>query len=242
MDMSIAPRDSFSSWLPLLLFTAAAIAYGSAVRVRRRRRDIALKVTAQLLGLSFQGDNWSPETSAPQLETRLFGYKNGNVRNIMTGNREGLDVSFFDYSFGQGRYRTEQTVAAFSQEVWLPPFALGPQGILGGAVNNIFHKDIRFESEPEFSKRFRLTSDDPENTHQLFTPAMVSFLEGFDPHSKLRLEGLGRTLVIYSEAKKIGPEQFPLFVSETTTIAKTFFSVCSAKQRPNTFGLVPDNS
>jgi hypothetical protein len=233
------------SWLLPALLALAVIAFGSLKFVFRRRRNAALKDTAQLLGLSFEGEDWAHGTRAPQLETPLFGRKNGEIRNIMTGNREGLPASFFDYSFGQGRSYTEQTIAAFSQDVWLPQFELGPQGILSGIVNAILHKDILFESQPDFSKRFRLASVDPENTRKVFTPGLLSFLESFGGNSKLRLEGFGQTLVIYRSGKTVGLEQFPSFVDETTRIAKTFFSLSGLKEsghRPGVIGLIPDKS
>ena len=148
-EVSIHYAIALPSWLLPAHLALFVIAFGTLKIVFRRRREGALRDTAQLLGLSFEGEDWGRGTRPPQLETPLFGRKNGQIRNIMAGNHVGLAVSFFDYSFGQGRGYTEQTVAAFSQDVWLPQFELGPQGILGGIVNTILHKDIHFGSQPE---------------------------------------------------------------------------------------------
>ena len=111
-EVSITTRSLFLPGLLPALLALVVVAFGCLKIVLRRRRDGALRDTAQLLGLSFEGEDWGRGTRAPQLETPLFGRKNGKIRNIMTGNREGLTASFFDYSFGQGRSYTDQTIAA----------------------------------------------------------------------------------------------------------------------------------
>lgn len=202
-----------------------------------RKRAQALRDVAQQLGLSFEGEDWPRGSRAPQLETPLFeGKSNQQIRNIMNGDREGLAVSFFDYSYGGGRSRREQTLAAFSQEGWLPSFELGPHRILRGMADAILHREVRFESNPDFSNRFRLASVDPAKALELFTPGMLSFFETLDPKSVWGFEGYGRTLVIYRKRKKIRPRDFRLFVEETTRIAKAFFSL-SRLTKPTTLRL-----
>jgi hypothetical protein len=238
LNYTIAAR----SWLPPALIAALVVGLWQLKNILRRKRERKLRDIAQRLGFSFQGEDWVRGTRAPQLETPLFERKNGEIRNIMTGTREGLAVSFFDYSYGQGRSHRQQTLATFSQDVWLPQFEVSPQVLLGGIASAFLHKKIHFESHPEFSKRFRLVSVDPENTRKLFTPGMLSFLGSFDPKSKWCLEGSGVTLVIYRSGKTVGTEQFPFFVDETIRIAKSFFSLCGLKQRPSVLGLVADKS
>jgi hypothetical protein len=184
---------------------AAIVAGLLAVKhVVGRKREQALRNVAQQLGLSFEGEDWSHGSRAPQLETPLFERKSDEqIRNIMSGHREGLAVSFFDYSYGRGRSHTEQTLAAFSQEVWLPSFELGSKSILRGMSDTILHREIRFQSNPDFSKRFRLASVDPEKVRELFTPGMLSFVETLDPKAGWRLEGSGQTLVVYRRQKKL---------------------------------------
>jgi hypothetical protein len=227
------------SWLAPAVIAGLIGAFVALKSILADKRNRALIDTAQQLGLKFEGENWAPGSQAPQLETPLFEHRTDEqIRNIMSGTREGLAVSFFDYWYGRGKGHREQTLAAFSQQVWLPSFELGPRSIIRGM-------GIHFESHPDFAKRFRLSSVDPEKTRELFTPGMLSFLESFDLNSKWRLEGSGLTLVVYRSGKKVGPQEFLSFVEETTRIAKTFFHLSGLKEpghRPSVLGLIPDKS
>ena len=100
-------------------------------------------------------------------------------------------------------------------------------------LDRIVHKNIQFQSNPDFSTRFRLRSPEEEKIRELFTPGMLSFLEGLDPNVKWHLEGCGLTLYIYRLEDLVKPEEFPQFVEETTAMAETFFSL-SGLRKPNT--------
>jgi hypothetical protein len=219
------------SWLPLAAMAALVTVIILSQIFLKRQRTQALTEVALRMGFNFEGEEWSHDSRAPQLETALFEGKSGEkVRNIMSGSGAGLDIRLFDFSYRSGKSSVSQTLAAFSQDVWLPQFEIAPQDMLHKLGDAVFHKAIHFESHPNFSKRFWLVSVDEEKTRELFTPGMLSFLESFDAESKCHIEGSGRTLVIYRRAKKVKPEEFPAFVAETTGIAKAFFSLSGLKK------------
>lgn len=232
------------SWLAPAVIAVLIVGFMAAKSILGHRRELALIEVAQQLGLKFEGDNWSRGSHAPQLEAPLFERKGDEeFRNIMTGIREGLEVSFFDYSHGRGR--REQTLAAFTQEIWLPSFEVEPLSTFRAVADAILRRKIHFESDPEFAKRFRLSSVDPEKTRELFTPGVLSFLESFDSKSTWCLEGSGLTLIVYHKGKKARPQGFPSFVEKTTRIAKTFFSLSGVKKsvhRPGVIGLYSDRA
>jgi hypothetical protein len=222
---------------PLVVISALAAVILLLKRALRRKRTQTLADAAHQLGFTFEGQEWGRNTVAPQLETPLFeGKRREAFRNIMSGSRAGLQVSFFDYSYGGGGYgrladgMTDQTLATFSQDVWLPQFEIVPRGTLRGLGGGVFRKGIQVESHPDFSKRFRLLSVEEEKVRQLLTPSVLSFLEGFDSKSKWRLEGFGRTLVIYRPKIRVKPKEFGGFVEETTRMATTFFGLCGLKK------------
>jgi hypothetical protein len=195
-----------------------------------RQRVEALKGVALQLGLTYEGDDWFVSNRAPQLETPLFDKKTeGQIRNIISGERDGQPCSFFDYTFAAGRTSISQTLAVFTQGIWLPQFAITPQGLVGKIADAMFRNVIHFDSDPSFSKRFRLQSVDPGKTRELFTPPILGFFDSFPAKSKWQIQGAGTTLVIYREGVKVSSSDFRAFVEETTRIAKTFFDLCGLK-------------
>lgn len=193
-----------------------------------RKRTQALSATALQIGFTFEGNKWSDPGQSPQLKTTLFGKGSARTfRNIMTGSSSGLRVSLFDYSYvvGSGRnsHTYAQTVASFIKAGGaLPEFEMEPKGILGKIGDALLHKNINFESHPEFSRRYQLRSPEQDRTRALFTPALLSFLESLDPKKNWSLEGLGETLIIYRSGKRTKPEELRTFLEETTTLGGSF--------------------
>ena len=73
------------------------------------------------------GDN---HTQTPHLEAPLFEGRHGaEFRNICPPSRGFVQTALFDYAYGRGMRRasTDQTLAAFTQDVRLPQFGIGPQ-------------------------------------------------------------------------------------------------------------------
>ena len=222
------------SGLPAFLFLALLVAVVVASSVvgglLDARRTRALGEVAQHLSLRFLGHSFEGYARAPQLEAPLFEGKFGKeIRNIMSGTRDGNSVSFFDFSYGRGRRRgsTEQTVATFTGNVPLPQFEIAPRRVPQNVDEKTFQEEIRFEDRPELARRFRLRAKDKQMVRQIFTPDALSFLEGLDSNAKWHLEGSGPTLVIYHFGKKVKPQEYSAFVEETTRIAATFLALLS---------------
>lgn len=206
----------------------AAVGILSIWAIRRtlgRKRTQALANTAIEMGFTFDG-----EARTPYLQTPLFGKGHSRkFENVMTGDRVGFIVRLFDFSFTVGRGKNQQThrqtVASFSKEhVSFPYFELRPANLLSRAWDAMAHKNIHFDAEPEFARRYVLQGALPDKVRELFTPSLISFLDGLDVHAKWHIEGVGGTLVIYRADKKTPPEQMRTFLEETSQIATTFFS------------------
>ncbi len=146
----------------------------------RRRRD-SLADVAKRLGLTFEATDWGTRSSGPQLESRHFAqdYRQ-SFRNSMSGEREGLRVSFFDHVIS-GRSVHTDTIASFTQGIFLPEFALAQQDVLNKLGDAALHRQIDFSSDPTFSERFRLLGADENRVRELFTPDMREFLGGIEP-------------------------------------------------------------
>ena len=135
-----------------------------------------------------------------------------------------MTVNFFDYTFRGTRSNTSQTVATFTQDVWLPTFEVAPLGIVG-KLSATASKNIQIDFNPAFSKRFRLLGPDEERVRKLFTRRVVSFLEGIDSRARWHFEGSDFTLVIYRHGETAKPADFSTFVQQTTEMAKAFLGI-----------------
>ena len=190
------------------------------------RRSKALKETAHQLNLTFEGEDWSSSARVPQLESPLFGKgEKAEFQNIMSGVRDGMTTNFFDYSYKGTRSSTSQTVAAFTQDIWLPTFEVAPVGIVGKLSVTGSSQSIQFDFDPGFSKRFRLLGPDEERVRKIFTRRVVSFLEEVDPKARWHFEGSDFTLILYRRGEMVKPADFSAFVQETTEMAKAFLGI-----------------
>jgi hypothetical protein len=214
----------------IILAVIALIAYGFA---QARKRTAALQVAAQEIGFTFEGDDWINSTLTPMLGTALFKRgSGGRFSNIMTGSFTGLKTSLFDYSYtistGKSASTITQTVAAYTQGRSLPLFEMRPEGFLDRIGDAFVHNDIDFDSNPEFSRRYLLRGPEPEKIRALFTPALLTFFEGFNTEDKWHIEGNGNSLLLYRSAVIVDAEQIISFRDQTAAMAQSFFKSCGA--------------
>jgi hypothetical protein len=214
----------------LLVLVIVGAVYAKAQAQKRTR---ALEILASQIGFIFHGDDWSDPSQAPQLGTALFNRGSGRrFDNIMTGEYGGLKVSIFDYRYtvssGKSAYTYTQTVAVFAPQRLLPLFELRPEGFFDRVGDVFMHKDIDFDSNPEFSRRYLLRGPEPENIRALFSPALLAFFEGFDPEQKWHVEGNGDSLLFYRSNAVVDAEQILSFRDQTAALAQSFFKSCGA--------------
>ena len=216
------------TWAPYVLVALFLLAVWLCQGWRRRRRKEGLADVAHRLGLTFEENDWGSRSSGPQLQSRHFAHSYNQVfRNSLSGEREGLAASFFDHVVG-GRGGHTDTIASFTQSIFLPEFALAQQDVLDKLGDAVLHRQIDFSSDPTFSERFRLLGADENRVRELLTPDMREFLDGIEP--EWRIEASGHTLVIYVGGYVVKAEEFADFVDETTEFAKNFFSHCHLKK------------
>ena len=221
--------DSFL-WIVGIFVITAALLLLSARKARKRTQAIA--GVALEMGFVFIGKDWGSSQSTPEPAMPLFNTgHNRRFANIMTGSSAGFPVSVFDYSYvvGSGRNSSthSQTVAAFSKAgMSFPVFDLHAEGLLEKIGEAIAHRDIHFDSHPGFSKIYRLRSPDVDKTRRVFTPGLLSSLEGLDERKKWRLEGANDTLIVFRGSKTVKPAELRLFLEETSAVASQFLGLC----------------
>ncbi len=200
-------------------------------RAQARERALAMQTAAQQIGFNFFGND---ETRAIAVRTALFRRGGGRrFRNITNGSSVGFEVSLFDYSYtistGKSSTTYTQTVAAFIQNLPLPSFELHREGFMDRVGDFFTHRDIDFESNPEFSRLFHLSGDEKDKIRELFAPSLLTFLEGLSPDSGWHFEGSGFTLILYRGNQTVDPMQLQPFLDETSSLARNFFGACGLK-------------
>jgi len=156
----------------------------------------------------------------------------------MAGSFAGLTVSVFDYRYttgsGKDSQTYDQTVAAFSQELWLPEFELRPENFLDRIGDHFTHTDIDFDLFPEFSRRFLLRGPSEDGIRKLFSAALIQFLQMLPEDAKWHIEGSSTTLVLYlsDDAVPADVESYRAFLDNTSQIAKAFFSSTDGLTKP----------
>ena len=199
------------------------------VEVRKRRRTAALQKLAQEMGFCFCGDRREHIPKAHQISSGLF--KKGSpeeFQNFLTGVVAGLELSLFDYSYtingDEGSSTHTQTVAAFSQKLWLPDFELRPENLLDRIGKAFVDRDIDFDSNPDFCKRYLLRGPSEAGIRKLFSPTVLNFLEQLPADEKWHVEGSLTLLVIYQSKIVVPPEEMHAFLRKTSAIATRFLS------------------
>ena len=220
----------FAPWLFGGVAVAGVVLWIIASRQAKKRTQ-ALEAVAAEIGFRFDGND---QSSAIQVRTALFNKGSGRkFRNIMNGVSSGLKASLFDYSYtissdkSSSTYR--QTVAAFVQDLGLPLFEVRPEGLMDRVGEMFVHQDINFDSHPRFSRRYALRGKEEGKIRELFTPALLSLLEGLPAEKKWHIEGSDLTLLLYMQGKTVKPEEVRPFLEETSSLAQTFFASCGAK-------------
>jgi len=220
----------YAAFLFMLAGVGVIVALWALTRALARKRTQALADAAVRIGFVFGGEEWPDKGRAPILETALFGKGHEHeVKNILAGSAAGFRASIFDYTFvvgsGKNSQRYTQTVATFSKDgASLPYFELHSASAWNRAWDAVTHKNIHFESAPEFAQQYVLRGALQEKVRELFTPGLISFVEGLDAREKWHMEGADDTLVIYRMSKKAAPEKLRDFLDQTSAIASGFFS------------------
>jgi hypothetical protein len=209
-----------------VVFVAAAVIIVALAPLQARRRTRAMQTAAGQIGFTFEGDEWSDPAQRPKLGTALFQQRNGGYGNVMTGTAEGLKTSLFDYGFFDPGYKAEQTVAAFSQELWLPLFELRPDSL----SDPVRDPNVSGRIEFDFAERYVLRGPEEDKIRELFNPALTSALISYTPEDHWHIEGMGTTLILYRFGVKVKADDLPAFLQQTSLIASTFFSLCGLKK------------
>lgn len=218
MSHSDASFLIFGSFIALIV----VIVVWSIRYSRKRSQDLAAAGLA--MGFTFMGDAWRGPVLNPRFKTCLLQRLPGRFKNVLVGSSGNLQTTVFDYTYRMGKSTVTQTMACFSHNVQLPPFALKPEGFFDRIGDAIVHNDIDFDSHPEFSRRYALKSPDEANTRRLFTASVLSYMEQIPSGTDWNIETSGASLFIYRGGRTVPPADLSTFLHQTSSIATVVFS------------------
>ena len=146
---------------------------------------------------------------------RLFAHgRKKRYRNLMRGTGDKASTALFDYWYTVGGEKEQNTrrQTVLSLDVGgrpLPSFCLRPEHVWDKVEAFFGHKDISFETHPEFSKKYSLRGDDEYQIRNFFNDALIAFIE---QEPGLTIEAAGSTLLIYRHRKLVKPENIRGFI------------------------------
>ncbi len=169
----------------------------AAARQTRKRRE-ALEQFAMESGFAFSAEA-DPGVADELADLRMApAGMEARVRyaNVLRGSRGGREVIIADRTVGSGKSQSTNMIVATRLSAPLPTFYLCAENILVRLIEKLGFADIDMEGAPEFSRRFFLHGEKPDEVRALFTADVTLVFEGLPNDPMLVVTGSGRWLVI----------------------------------------------
>ncbi|MEM6750854.1 MAG: hypothetical protein AAGA57_10835 [Planctomycetota bacterium] len=192
-----------------------------------RKRTEAMRFVAGDLGYGFDEE---AEAAAPWREAGFALFEPGHGKdasNAMAGDAGDVELVAFDYRYstGSGDSTTHHVLAVAALRVpgaTLPPFHLRAEGFGQRLIAALGGQDIDFDTQPAFSKGYRLTSKQEEATRAFFDDALLTFFATrHDP--KLTVETQGDRLIVYTAQRhRRKPESYPQLIDDALAVVLEF--------------------
>lgn len=107
-----------------------------------------------------------------------------------------------------------------------PLFRLGNLSFFDSLQELFAPKDIRFDSHPDFSDYYLLTSEFEEETRKLFTPEVMNYLE---KHRDFKMEVNDQFILIFKEQRLLSVTE----IDELLTFSKELLSIFAKNLKKN---------
>ncbi len=183
-------------------------------------RTAELENAGRLLRFVYLSDPPAVEAEALAAMPFLGGRRRGRFTNYLLRVEGGEKLATFDFSYGRGAGKHEETVAALeSPRLSLPAFALRPERTIDRLIPTLGRRDIDFEGSPVFSRRYFLRADDEAAVRALFTAERRRALEDHDP---CVVAAAGTRIVYFEPDHLIWPGAFDAFVAGAVRIFDLF--------------------
>lgn len=176
--------------------------------VTRRRRQ-ALEQLAQSLGFTFTAKTDDEIRAGLPQFTLLQAGRAQQIENLLSGSTETTQVMIFDWRYVTGSGKNTQNhnttiVAIQSAELRLPLWLCRPESVLDWIGLTFDGRDINFEDQPLFSKKYHLHGNNEARLRRLFDFEVCTF---FEKHLGSYAEASGEWLIYCRQEKKIAPDK-----------------------------------
>jgi len=212
--------------MPVLLIIGviALVAVGAYLGwLWEKKRREALRKMAGALGLSFcGGDVHNLPWKLGHIHTFNRGHSQ-EAKNVVHGTYRGREIFAFDFKYttthtstdSKGRTTTRNVNHRFSAcvhpvECRFPGLAIRPEGIFDKVADFFGFDDIDFESD-EFSRKFRVTSEDRKFAYDICHARMMEWLL---TSRRWKIEMVGGYFVVHND-RRWKPEEFHSAMSFT---------------------------
>jgi hypothetical protein len=198
-----------------IVFFAVVLVLILTLRGRRRR---GMERAAQEMGFAYE-EKPSGLEGQGFMEVPVLK-RNTGLWNLLRGGAGTGEVVVVDVRTGGGKTAQWHTVALYRLAgKRLPVFELRPEHIFDKLGAAFGFKDINFESNPEFSKRYLLRGEDEAAVRELFHSGRLTF---FEQQKGWSVEGAGEWLGVYKQVTSVAPGKLRGFLEETGQVVAAF--------------------
>ena len=219
--------DWSGEWWVLILGPGLVILVVGVLYFTRSRAFRFRSAAAQLGFISLQG--LSPISEEDKKGFHLFSRgSGGRITNLFGDRVNSPSRLLFDFadSFGvppQDSATCQQTVAAFAApESGIPEFQMIPAIKSAGAPLSMGPQPIRFDSHPDFARRYSLRASNQTAIRAFFNPSLLERLMALDPEAEWAVEIAGRWLLVYRHNQFFAPNAIPESWQRPQALANLF--------------------
>ena len=218
--------DWSGEWWVLILGPGLVILVVGVLYFTRSRAFRFRSAAAQLEFIALQGLN--PISDEDKKGFNLFSRgSGGKITNLFGDRVNSPSRLLFDFADNSGSSpqtiaKCQQTVAAFAAPAGIPSFQMISARALEGAPLSVGPPPIRFDSHPEFDRRYALRADNETAIRAFFDSPFLDRLTAADPESGWSVERTGRWLLVYRHNEFFAPDAIPESWQRAHALANLF--------------------
>ncbi len=219
--------DWSGEWWVLILGPGLVILVVGILYFTRSRAFRFRSAAAQLELIALQGLN--PISDEDKKELNLFSRgRGGRITNLFGDRVKSPSRLLFDFADSVGSSpqtiaKCQQTVAAFEVPTdGIPNFQMIAARALEGAPLSLGPPPMRFDSHPDFGRRYALRAGSETAIRAFFNLPFLDRLTASDPDAGWSVEKAGRWLLVYRHNEFFAPDAIPESWQRAQALANLF--------------------